>query len=201
MKQTDIEILRKKGYTEAEIQIAVDALSKLTISPQELEALGKNRDDRTVVASSSDGKSMKTSSIMMGYNKAGISLENGDYVSIEEFTEALTRELSTSSKDTIYVSRKTGRKIDSADLIKQVLKEASKDVSNLNLSETNSISNQGAMAISIEDAKKKKEFKKGVLMLGNPSLILPNGEYVLASEILKAMDDYVKMVPGEVVIT
>ena len=51
MKQTDIEILRKKGYTEAEIQIAVDALSKLTISPQELEALGKNRDDRTVVAS------------------------------------------------------------------------------------------------------------------------------------------------------
>ena len=201
MKQTDIEILRKKGYTEAEIQIAVDALSKLTISPQELEALGKNRDDRTVVASSSDGKSMKTSSIMMGYNKAGISLENGDYVSIEEFTEALTRELSTSSKDTIYVSRKTGRKIDSADLIKQVLKEASKDVSNLNLSETNSISNQGAMAISIDDAKKKKEFKKGVLMLGNPSLILPNGEYVLASEILKAMDDYVKMVPGEEVIT
>lgn len=201
MKQTDIEILRKKGYTEAEIQIAVDTLSKLTISPQELEALGKNRDDRTVVASSSDGKSMKTSSIMMGYNKAGISLENGDYVSIEEFTEALTRELSTSSKDTIYVSRKTGRKIDSADLIKQVLKEASKDVSNLNLSETNSISNQGAMAISIEDAKKKKEFKKGVLMLGNPSLTLPNGEYVLASEILKAMDDYVKMVPGEVVIT
>ena len=69
MKQTDIEILRKKGYTEAEIQIAVDTLSKLTISPQELEALGKNRDDRTVVASSSDGKSMKTSSIMMGYNK------------------------------------------------------------------------------------------------------------------------------------
>ena len=201
MKQTDIEILRKKGYTEAEIQIAVDALSKLTISPQELEALGKNRDDRTVVASSSDGKSMKTSSIMMGYNKAGISLENGDYVSIEEFTEALTRELSTSSKDTIYVSRKTGRKIDSADLIKQVLKEASKDVSNLNLSETNSISNQGAMAISIEDAKKKKEFKKGVLMLGNPSLTLPNGEYVLASEILNAIDDYVKMVPGEVVIT
>ena len=54
MKQTDIEILRKKGYTEAEIQIAVDALSKLTISPQELEALGKNRDDRTVVACSSD---------------------------------------------------------------------------------------------------------------------------------------------------
>ena len=46
-------------------------------------------DGFSVVATDASGVTMKTSSIMMGYNKQNIQLENGEYVSYEEFRTAL----------------------------------------------------------------------------------------------------------------
>lgn len=197
MKQSDIDILRKKGYTEEEIQVALNTLSKISVSPQDSQALGLNRDDRSIVVTTNDGKAKKTSSIMMGYNKDGIRLENGDYVSALEFEQALQKEFESDSKDVIYVCKKTGKKVDNSNLIEEILKKATMETNNLRLRETNAIKNQDIVEIKIEDNKGKKEFNKGILMLGNSQILLPSGDYVLGSEIIRAINDYVKMVPDQ----
>ena len=197
MKQSDIDILRKKGYTEEEIQVALNTLSKISVSPQDSQALGLNRDDRSIVVTTNDGKAKKTSSIMMGYNKDGIRLENGDYVSALEFEQALQKEFESDSKDVIYVCKKTGKKVDNSNLIEEILKKATMETNNLRLRETNAIKNQDVVEIKIEDNKEKKEFNKGILMLGNSQILLPSGDYVLGSEIIRAINDYVKMIPDQ----
>lgn len=197
MKQSDIDILRKKGYTEEEIQVALNTLSKISVSPQDFQALGLNRDDRSIIVTTNDGKTKKTSSIMMGYNKDGISLENGDYVSALEFEQALQKELESDSKDAVYVCKKTGKKVDNSKLIEEILKKVTMEMSNLRLRETNAIKNQDSVGIAIEDNRKKQEFKKGFLMLGNSQILLPTGDYILGSEIIKAINDYIKMVPNK----
>lgn len=197
MKQSDIDVLRKKGYTEEEIQVALNTLSKISVSPQDSQALGLNRDDRSIVVTANDGKAKKTSSIMMGYNKDGIRLENGDYVSTLEFEQALQKEFESDSKDVIYVCKKTDKKVDKSNLIEEILKKATMEKNNLRLRETNAIKNQDIVEIKIEDNKGKKEFNKGILMLGNSQILLPSGDYVLGSEIIRAINDYVKMVPDQ----
>lgn len=196
MKMTDIEQLKRQGYKEQEINVVLDVLSKLSISKQEFESLGKNRDDRSVFVTGNDGKTMKSSSIMMGYNKENIKLENGDYVSINDFVKSLENELSLDSNDTVYGCTKTGKIVNLADLKIDLLKESIIN-SYLNLSSTNAIKNQDAMKISIQNKKNNQEVSKGILMLGNQKLKLPNGDYVLLTDIERAMNDYVKLIPQE----
>lgn len=196
--QNEYERLKAEGYTEEEIKVALDSLSQLSISQ---EPLGEKRDDRGVVATDASGVTMKTSSIMMGYNKQNIQLENGEYVSYEEFRTALMESMAKDEQNTVYVCKKTGKKVDSSLLSEEMLQQIISETTSLRLSETDKITNQTAAKIEINEPKLKKIFSKGILMLGNIGLKLPNGEYVNAKEIEKALEDYIKLSPEKITIT
>ncbi len=199
MKQSDIEKLIKQGYSIEEIRVALNGLSTIALSPQEKEALGEGRDDRTVHITPQNGEEKKTSSIMMGYNKQGIELENGEYVNFDEVSEAINKELQTDEPNVVYVSKKTGKKIDKPEVIEELFKDVIAVSNGLKISEDNSIQNQNTARIAIEEYAKNKEHNKGVMMFGNEGIELPNGDYVLISEIESALENYVRMTPSEII--
>ena len=90
MLESDYEALRRLGYTEEEISVSLEGLSGLGIfsSP-----LGSNREDKGVTISPKGAEEKRTSNIMMGYNKEGITLNDGEYVELSEFVEALESSL------------------------------------------------------------------------------------------------------------
>ncbi len=199
MKQSDIEKLIKQGYSIEEIRVALNGLSTIVLSPQEKEALGEGRDDRTVHITPQNGEEKKTSSIMMGYNKQGIELENGEYVNFDEVSEAINKELQTDEPNVVYVSKKTGKKIAKPEVIEELFKDVIAVSNGLKISEDNSIQNQNTARITIEEYAKNKEHNKGVMMFGNEGIELPNGDYVLISEIESALENYVRMTPSEII--
>lgn len=199
MKQSDIEKLIKQGYSIEEIRVALNGLSTIALSPQEKEALGEGRDDRTVYVTPQNGEEKKTSSIMMGYNKQGIELENGEYVNFDEVSEAINKELQTDEPNIVYVSKKTGKKIAKPEVIEELFKDVIAVSNGLKISEDNSIQNQNTARIAIEEYAKNKEHNKGVMMFGNEGIELPNGDYVLISEIKSALENYVRMTPSEII--
>jgi hypothetical protein len=199
MKQSDIEKLIKQGYSIEEIRVALNGLSTIALSSQEKEALGEGRDDRTVYVTPQNGEEKKTSSIMMGYNKQGIELENGEYVNFDEVSEAINKELQTDEPNIVYVSKKTGKKIAKPEVIEELFKDVIAVSNGLKISEDNSIQNQNTARIAIEEYAKNKEHNKGVMMFGNEGIELPNGDYVLISEIESALENYVRMTPSEII--
>ena len=199
MKQSDIEKLIKQGYSIEEIRVALNGLSTIALSPQEKEALGEGRDDRTVYVTPQNGEEKKTSSIMMGYNKQGIELENGEYVNFDEVSEAINKELQTDEPNIVYVSKKTGKKIAKPEVIEELFKDVIAVSNGLKISEDNSIQNQNTARIAIEEYAKNKEHNKGVMMFGNEGIELPNGDYVLISEIESGLENYVRMTPSEII--
>lgn len=199
MKQSDIEKLIKQGYSIEEIRVALNGLSTIALSPQEKEALGEGRDDRTVHITPQNGEEKKTSSIMMGYNKQGIELENGEYINFDEVSEAINKELQTDEPNVVYVSKKTGKKIAKPEVIEELFKDVIAVSNGLKISEDNSIQNQNTARIAIEEYAKNKEHNKGVMMFGNEGIELPNGDYVLISEIESALENYVRMTPSEII--
>lgn len=195
MKQSDIEQLKRIGYTEEEIRVALGEVSKIDLYPQEKEALGEKRDDRTVYVTPQNGEEQKTSSIMMGYNKQGIALENGSYVSFEEVSAALKSALSSDGSNVKYACKRTGKKVDSSRLIEEIFNEAVKQNSTIKLTEDEAMQNQHSAAVSLVEHSKGITHNKGVMMLGNEPVKLPNGEYILAGELQRALADYVKLTP------
>lgn len=189
---SEYEILKKQGYTEEQINLALDQLSNIKL---ESAPLAPNREDKSVVVKDSHGVEKKTSSIMMGYNKKGILLSDGQYVSEEEFEKALMDNLNSDKKDVIYVCKKSGKKVDSAKIAHDILKEVIKKNSSLKLSPDSTIKNQNSAKVTIIDNKKQKEYNKGVFMLGNKRIQLPNGQYVSAEEISLALNEYIKLSP------
>lgn len=194
MSQNDYDELLKKGYTEEQIDVTLDNLSGIGVSDG---PLAPNRDDRSVVVSDSEGNKKKTSSIMMGYNAEGITLENGEYVSFDEFDRAVRETLVSDGDNEIYVCKKTGKIVSPAEMVDQIYRVAMERQSGLLLSEDNSIINQTSARVSIKDPRLNRTINKGIFMLGNQGFQLPNGEYVFLPELQGALDDYVKMVPGE----
>lgn len=188
----DYERLKKEGYTEEEIKVELDKLSQVNLGP---EPLGPNRVDKEVIVQDAKGIVKKTSSIMMGYNKQGLILSDGQYVSAKEFEETLNNELKSNDKDIVYVCKKTGKLVNAADIAQEILTEVVKKDSSLNLSPDEQVINQDSARISITDPRKQQEFRKGIMMLGNNNIQLPNGQYVSGQEIVSALSEYVKLTP------
>ena len=174
--------------TSQPIVVPTDDLDILDISSR---PLGTGRDDRGVVVTDSSGKSATTSSIMMGYNKQGIMLENGQYVSFEEFKESLITEMDSHGEDVVYICTKTGKEV-SKDFIAKSLFEEAIQQGYLRLSPDSSIKNQTSARVEIVNLPNEKAYPKGVLMLGKKKGIeLANGDYVSLQELLNALNNYV----------
>lgn len=190
MNQNDYEELLKKGYTEEQIKVALESLSRVSVSPG---PMAPNRDDRSVRIKDASGKEKRTTSIMMGYNKPGIRLENGEYVSFTEFEEAIKESMTSDKEDEVYVCRKTGKKVEPIEIVESIFQDVIKAQSSLVLSEDNVITNQVSKKVVIREPHLNKTINKGILMLGNAGIQLPNGDYVFLPELQVALNDYVKM--------
>lgn len=187
-----IDELKKQGYTDEEIQLAIENLSRLDISQGELQ---EGRDDRTVIVTDQQGNIKRTSSIMLGYNKTPIRLDNGEYVSWEEIEKTLTDSLSVDGEDVVYVSKKTGKKVDTAELIEGLFASVTENSSYISQRPSNVFPNQDARQIVINDDG--REYYNGIFMYGNGLLNLPNGAYISRAEFEAALAEYIKMVPGK----
>lgn len=182
----NIEKLKAQGYTEEQINVILGN-TKINVSDN---PMGENREDRGVNVSV-DGHTKKTSNIMMGYNRDGVILTNGEYVPFEEVENALFTALSTHGNNVKVACVRTGKVIsplEMVDKISSTVKKAS--VIKLNGQSVN-VKNQDTQTLAIKGKQKKDFINKGLMMLGNEGIKLPNGEYVQASEVQNAIKDYV----------
>jgi len=191
---SEYERLIREGYTEHPIDVSFDELGRMELfdSP-----LAENREDKGVTVTDSTGLSMRTSSIMMGYNKQSITLENGTYVSWEEVEQLLNEVLNNTEEEVIYFSKDTGKRVEPSEIVTEIF-ELSTSKTYLSLWPTDKITNQQAMQMGVHDPE-KGNFPKGVAMLGNDGFQLENGEYVSKVEIVQALQNYVMLKGPELV--
>lgn len=193
MDQNDYEELLKKGYTEEQIKVALDSLSQINVSEGPMRP---NRDDRSVSVRDANNLEKRTTSIMMGYNKQGIRLENGEYVSFTEFEDAIKESMASDKENEVYVCKKTGKRVEPVEIVENIYKDVIEAQSSLILSEDNVITNQTSAKIAIRDPHLKQTINKGILMLGNEGIQLSSGDYVFLPELQESLNDYVKMSPN-----
>ena len=186
----EYERLKEMGYTEEEIKVMADELSRIVLST---DPMGPGRDDRRTDVEDSKGNGMRSSSIFLGYNKEGIQLDNGVYVSFDELGEAILEAVQVDGDDTVCVCKRTGARVEPPEMLDEVFKAAIAKASSIKLSEDSKITNQDSATISVREPGKADAISRGILMLGNKGIQLPNGEYVHLDEITKAIQDYVVM--------
>ncbi len=178
----------KENFT-TEINPNYEGISKINLSSAPMRNNPK-RDDRAVHLTDKNGNSMKTSRLMMGYNKQNIELENGDYLNIDEFMNALKQYLSEQSENTNIVAKKTGKVVSIEDFEKQIRTEL-KATSTLIIGKgSKKIKHTKNVGISIKDKKITEVIKKGILFLKKDGLELEHGNYIYIGEIKAALDKY-----------
>ena len=178
----------KENFT-TEINPNYEGISKINLSSAPMRNNPK-RDDRAVHLTDKNGNSMKTSRLMMGYNKQNIELENGDYLNIDEFMNALKQYLSEQSENTNIVAKKTGKVVSIEDFEKQIRTEL-KATSTLIIGKgSKKIKHTKNVGISIKDKKITEAIKKGILFLKKDGLELEHGNYIYIGEIKAALDKY-----------
>lgn len=185
--QSEYDRLKNEGYTEEEIKVQLDNLNKIKISS---DPMGNNRDDRAVHITDSQGNERRTSSIMMGYNKDNIKLDNGEFVSLEELEDAIRKAAFISGENKTIMYKPTSKTISVNEFVSgitSILK--SKEEIILRGSSPN-ITNQQTAKVFIKGEDENKEYSKGVFMLGNNNIALLDGEYVSVDELQKALNDY-----------
>ncbi len=191
---TDYERLKKEGYTEEEIKLILDdPLSQVAISDA---PMGPGREDKAATITDAQGNSMRTSNVMMGYNRRGLNLPSGDYVSADELSSAMTTFLTEDSENKTIVCRSTGKVVDVSSLTSTVIEALVEGPGLTLVGESDKITNQTAYTYGIRGDTKQTR----VFMAGNKGIQLPNGEYVTLDELQGAMSDYVYMVKDDPVI-
>lgn len=188
MNKNEYEKLIKEGYTEEQIDANFDNVSKLEVFDSPMSA---GRQDKGVFVTDREGLSKRTSSIMMGYNKEGITLDNGEYVSWKEVQQVLGETLSNDDENITYISVSTGKKVGSTEIMEDIFKRST-EKTYLSQEPTDKIANQQASQMVVHD-EKKGDFSKGITMLGNDGLQLSDGKYVSKNEIETALSDYIKL--------
>ena len=81
-EKTEIERLSEDGYEMEEIGFTLDEnVSNISLTDSPMKP---NREDKATVITDKDGNSMKSSNVMLGYNKDNVMLPSGDYISATE---------------------------------------------------------------------------------------------------------------------
>ena len=184
--ETDYERLKKQGYTEEEINVALDNMTHVDVTSA---PLGPGRQDKGTSVTNSEGVQSRTSNVMLGYNKRNIQLPNGQYVSLDEVIEALNKCVRENSENKVIIFRKTGKRVDVSDLSAGV-RECLSQGPGFNVKGQTPKMNYPAHEYVIKGDQAKR-----VLM--GKKVQLDNGEYVLLEDLYKAVADYVYMVEPE----
>lgn len=195
MNSNENDSFNEGKYTERDIDVNLSDVSSIHIVEKPIgnSSSDKQRYDKGVTLSSM-GVNKRTSSIMTGYTK--IKLEDGSYVSESELLTAISRGLELDAENEFVVSRKTGKKVNPSD-IGEAIVTAVKKSGTLTLEDSNVISNQETKKVFVKEQGQAQSKPKGIFMLGNGQIQMPNGEYISVGEVEKAIKDYVILSPVE----
>ncbi len=191
----------KKDYTlktevsESDIKLDFDSVSKVKITDASLNTYdeeGRSFVQKKVEVKDKDGDYLRVSDLTIGHNREGFLLEDGEYASYDEIMKALEKALKPDHNLNQVVrvkSKTTGKYIDTKEL-------------------TNTIAGiiRGNSKFEIQNEPKKDDeldsafvkvrndrddfIKKGLLILGEGNITLPNGEYVSKKDIETALGMY-----------
>ena len=180
--------MKDDNYIDRDIAVDPSDYPEVSIFPA---PMGPNRDDRGTRIDDKQHLVRRSSNIMMGYNKDGIQLENGEYASWDEVRQALLEYTSSRGDNETLIVKETGKTIEPLEMVRQIEREVLRTHSSLVLNDDTSIKNQDTRRVNVrEKGKNKPIISKGVLMLGNNRIKLPCGEYVSAEELVIAIDKY-----------
>lgn len=184
--ENEYERLKKLGYTEEQIEVVLGPISKLELNDS---PMGPGRQDKSVNVTDSNGNTMRTGNIMLGHNKEGIPLTNGEYVSLEELKEAVSQYVSEHQEKRKIVCKKTGKSVDVSTMSDAIAKALAEEAQIHLQGPSMKVTNQDTMSYALGKDRKKG----GLFMLGNHGFKLSTGEYVTVEEFRKAMESYVYM--------
>lgn len=191
---SDYERLKKEGYTEEEIRMQLDeSLSQVSLSDA---PMAKGREDKSATISDKEGRSMRTSNVMMGYNRRGLNLPSGVYVNADELVSAMTTFLTEDSENKTIVCRRTGEIVDVSTLTSTVMEGLVAGAGLTLVGTSSKITNQTAYNYGIRGDDKNTR----IFMTGNQGLQLPNGEYVTIAELQGAISNYVYMFKDDIIV-
>ena len=153
--------------------------------------MGAGRFDRGTTITDSLNTTKRTSNIMFGYNKDGIILENGTYLSWTEVAVALIEETTSGLRPNEYLAvRETKKEISPQEMVSDVKDLVLQMHSHLTYLEHSPLINQPAATIEVFEAGKDEPSKSGLLMLGKEGIQLTNGEYLPLEAIQDALSKY-----------
>ncbi len=198
MQENEYERLVREGYIEAgTLVIHVDDITTLDLSTEEVKPegmSGKQREDKKVVLIDKQGRMKRVSSLMFGYNKKKVQLADGSFVNSVELLEAIQKAVSDLDKGSVVVTRK-GKFLNPEELMSMAVEAAGL----VRVGEkSDKVTNQDTRTWGVRGAHSDVEYSKGTVFLGNDGVQLPTGEYISLDEILKALNDYIVMKPGEI---
>lgn len=138
-----------------------------------------NQDARKVYVAKDSEEYKRTSDFMLGND--GKNLEDGVYISVEEFNSALQEALKNNDNIGKVVMKKTGKKVDPKKF--QEIIENAKKAGKITLQKNEKIENQKAKLVSVKTPDMDKEANVAGMMLGKNGLDLANGDYVKQEEL------------------
>ena len=194
--ETEYEKLIREGYIEeGTLVIHVDDLSKMEVSghvheEMKQEGVKGERQDKSVVLVDNQGRRKRVSHIAFGYNKKGVQLSDGSFMSADELLQAMEAAVSKLEPGTIVVDRK-GRFSTPEELL-QVVKQAAGKIVIGRVPE--GIRNHGRL-VAVVGANSETVHRKGTMVIGSKDFDIGEGEYVNLEELMKALEDYVIMSP------
>jgi len=196
MEDTNNNLLEHSYVENGTLIIDVDDITTLDIKEEEVNNLvssQKKRFDKGVILRDKNGKEKKLSSILLGYNKRGITLKDGSFCSVDDLKNAMEDAINRLDKGTILVDKK-GKHLNINELIDLVKHTAGTIIIE---GPSEKITNQDTRRVSVQGAESDKVYKNGLSFLGNDQLSLDQGEYISKDELLKALEEYVILKPNE----
>lgn len=186
-QKTDWDSLSEVEFSP--VSISTEGISEITLSDS---PMGENRQDKRVDVADGSGVEKRTSNLMLGYNKRGVQVGE-TYLSIEEFREAALKSLEEDTDDEIlyYVRMDNGKCFaEPREVVDDMLLAIAGAGPEAVLSDNSNITNQDAR--SVEFSGPNDEIQRGVFMLGNNGIEMPNGVYSEAGTINSVVDNYAK---------
>ena len=150
-----------------------------------------NQDARKIYVASDDNEYKRTSDFMLGNDDKN--LDDGVYISVEEFTSELEAMLQREENIEKIVMKKTGKKIKPKDMEKII--ENAKKAGTITLKKNEKIVNQEAKTVSVKTPNMTKEANVAGMMLGKDGS-LSDGDYVKQEDLeFTVVDKKVVTVP------
>ena len=175
------------------VSVPTDEISKITLSDS---PMGERRQDKRVDVAAASGTEKRTSNLMLGYNERGVQIGE-TYLSLEELRKKALESLENDVDDEfLYFVRGDGKRFaEPREVVDDIVETIVGSGPEATLSDNPNITNQDAR--SVEFGGPNGEIQKGMFMLGNGVVKMPNGVYAEAGTVESIMGNYAKATKKE----